>query len=75
MKTIVIIFLNIFTNNKAKHIHCNLQCCIFVYVSWLMQLKGILIYHFGTQKNPLAAKPKELVTDWPLTKKIKLEGC
>ena len=41
IKTIV---LNIFTNNKAKSIHCNLQRCISVYVFWLMEMKGMNIF-------------------------------
>ena len=30
---------------------------------------------FWCQKNPLATKPKQLVANWPLMKKINLEGC
>ena len=40
-KILISIVLNIFTNNEAKTIYCNLQCCIFVYTICLMETQGI----------------------------------
>ena len=61
------ILLNVFTHSKAKSIQCKLQR-IFVYVFWLMEIKGMNI--FWCLKNSLATKHKELVANWPLKKKI-----
>ena len=44
--TDIIVLIYIFTDNKVKSIYCNLQCYIFVYVFWLMEIQGINIY-FG----------------------------
>ena len=65
-------YLNVFIDNKAKSIQCNLQRCIFVYVFWLTKIKGMNI--FWCLKKPLATKPKKFVANWPLKRKINLKG-
>ena len=50
LTSIKTILLKVFNNSKVKSIQCNLQRCIFDYVFWLVEIKGM--NKFWCLKNP-----------------------